>query len=163
MKGTRTEAYDDSPLFNAVAVIAGETHTFHGHKMGKGLPAVFREKLALFDLTEIPGMDNLHFPEGVIMDAQAHAARVFGAERTFFLVNGSTAGIHAAITAICNPGEKLAVQRDSHRSVTGGLMLAGPSPFSFRGTMTGGRNNAAPDAPTTGTVAGQARRCCGVY
>ena len=136
MKGTRTEAYDNSPLFNAVADYCRGKHIpFHmpGHKMGKGLPAVFRDKLALFDLTEIPGMDNLHFPEGVIMDAQAHAARVFGAERTFFLVNGSTAGIHAAITAICNPGEKLAVQRDSHRSVTGGLILAGAEPVFISG------------------------------
>lgn len=136
MKGTRTEAYDNSPLFNAVADYCRGKHIpFHmpGHKMGKGLPAVFRDKLALFDLTEIPGMDNLHFPEGVIMDAQAHAARVFGAERTFFLVNGSTAGIHAAISAICSPGEKLAVQRDSHRSVTGGLMLAGAEPVFISG------------------------------
>jgi len=130
------KSHDSSPLFNAVASYCKDKHiAFHmpGHKMGKGLPGFFKEKLAFFDLTEIPGMDNLHCPEGVIMDAQAYAARVFGAERTFFLVNGSTAGIHASIMAVCNPGDKLIVQRDSHRSVAGGLMLAGAEPVFLSG------------------------------
>lgn len=50
-----------------------------------------------FDATELPGLDNLHAPEGVIREAEARAAEVFGAEETKFLVGGSSAGILALI------------------------------------------------------------------
>jgi arginine decarboxylase len=81
------------------------------------------------DLTELPGLDNLHFPNGPIKEAQELAARAFGAEKTYFLVNGSTCGIHAMILAICKRGDRLIVGRDCHQSVIHGMMLAGVSPL----------------------------------
>lgn len=77
------------------------------------------------DLTEIPGLDDLHHPEEAIKEAQELAADCFGAEETLFLVGGSTAGNLAMIMSACRPGDLLLVQRDIHKSVIHGLTLAG--------------------------------------
>ena len=72
------------------------------------------------DITEIEGFDDLHFPEGILKDAQDRAARVWGAEKSFFLVNGSTCGVLAAVSACFGPGAKgrrLLMARNCHRSV----------------------------------------------
>jgi len=71
-----------------------------GHKLGKGIPLSFLRDLYLMDLTEIPGLDSLYCPSGVIKEAQELAAKAFGADKTFFLVNGSTCGIQAAIMTV---------------------------------------------------------------
>ncbi|NLC67276.1 MAG: aminotransferase class V-fold PLP-dependent enzyme, partial [Clostridiaceae bacterium] len=103
---------------------------FHmpGHKRGTGFPREFAENLTRLDVTEIPGMDNLHFPEGIIKKAQDLAASAFGADRTYFLVNGSSCGIHASIMAVCKPGDRIIIARDCHRSAVAGAMLAGAEP-----------------------------------
>jgi len=122
----------NTPVYNAVKAYADEsTIPFHmpGHKMGKGIPKKFLEHIEKLDLTEIPGTDNLHRPEGAIKEAQELCARTFGARKTFFLVNGSTAGLHAAIAASAKRGQRLIVGRDCHRSVIAGLLLAGVKPF----------------------------------
>lgn len=103
---------------------------FHvpGHKGGAGLdPSAAGLLAGVFevDVTELPGLDDLHQPEGVIAEAEELAAKCFGAERTRFLVGGSTAGNLALILAVCKPGDVLLVQRDAHKSVYNGLMLAG--------------------------------------
>lgn len=100
-----------------------------GHKLGKGIPAGFLKALYSLDVTEIPGTDNLHFPQGAIKEAQELAAGAFGARHTFFLVNGSTCGIHAMIMTVCRPGDRLIVARDCHKAVIGGMMLAGVEPI----------------------------------
>ncbi len=103
---------------------------FHmpGHKMGKGLPDTFSENISKFDITEINGMDNLHDPRGLVKKSEALAAEAFGSRRAFFLVNGSTAGILASILYISNKGARLIVQRNSHKSVYNGMILAGVEP-----------------------------------
>ncbi|WP_438448924.1 aminotransferase class I/II-fold pyridoxal phosphate-dependent enzyme [Gorillibacterium sp. sgz5001074] len=120
-----------APLFEALAGrrAKGET-SFHvpGHKFGAQLEP---EELASYgpvmgiDYTEIEGLDDLHHPEGVILEAERLAAECFGAERSYFLVGGSTAGNLALITAVCGRGERILVQRNAHKSVIHGLMLAG--------------------------------------
>lgn len=78
------------------------------------------------DVTEITGTDDLHHPEGAILEAQELASALFGAEETFFLVGGSTVGNLAMILSVCSaPGDVLLVQRNVHKSVIHGLMLAG--------------------------------------
>ncbi|MCX7842855.1 MAG: aminotransferase class I/II-fold pyridoxal phosphate-dependent enzyme [Clostridia bacterium] len=119
------------PIYDALTKYAAANPLiFHmpGHKLGKGMPSEFLESLHLLDVTEIPGTDNLHFPQGAIKEAQELAAKAFGAEYTFFLVNGSTCGIHAMIMTACGPGDRLIVARDCHKSVIGGMMLAGAEP-----------------------------------
>jgi len=80
------------------------------------------------DLTEVDGLDDLHAPEGAIRGAERLAAQAYGADETFFLVNGSTCGLHAAIMATCRPGDEVIVSRDTHMAVAGGLVLSGARP-----------------------------------
>ncbi len=88
----------------------------------------FGAKIFQADLPELPELDNLFAPEGVIQEAQALAAQAFGASQTWFLVNGSTVGIIASILTVCNPGEKIILPRNIHQSVISGLILSGAIP-----------------------------------
>lgn len=103
-----------------------------GHKMGKGVSRkIYRslkEDLFSFDLTEVPGLDDLNNPIGVIKEAQARASEIFGADHSFFLVNGTTVGIHAALLGFCKPGDEILMPRDVHRSVMGACILSGVRP-----------------------------------
>ncbi|HBW39167.1 MAG: amino acid decarboxylase [Peptococcaceae bacterium BRH_c23] len=82
-----------------------------------------------FDLTELPGLDMLHSPYGIIAKAQKRAAEIFGAEETFFLVNGGTVGNQAMFLALEDTADKrVAVERSSHRSVMSALVLSGLKP-----------------------------------
>ncbi|MFP4007931.1 MAG: aminotransferase class I/II-fold pyridoxal phosphate-dependent enzyme, partial [Spirulinaceae cyanobacterium] len=104
-----------------------------GHKQGQGISPNLKQWLgkAIFtaDLPELPEFDNLFAPQGVIAEAQALAAQAFGAEQTWFLVNGSTCGVVAALLATCNPGDKLILPRNSHQSAIAGLVLSGAVPI----------------------------------
>ena len=75
------------------------------------------------DITEIDGFDNLHHPEGILKDSMDWAAGVYGSDRTYYLVNGSSCGILSAIGAVMCPGETLLVSRNCHKSVYHGLIL----------------------------------------
>ncbi len=106
--------------------------SFHvpGHKNGQLYRQDERARLLQdvmsIDVTEVTGMDDLHHPEEMILEAQQLAADCFGAEESFFLVGGSTAGNLALILTVCSqPGDILLVQRNVHKSVLHGLMLAG--------------------------------------
>lgn len=128
-----------APLFEAVRAYATTVRAalhIPGHKLGQAAPKEWREFLGdgalRIDLTEAPGLDDLHAPEGVIAEAQDLAAAAFGAERSFFLVGGTTAGLHALILTACHPGDTIAVPRHAHRSVLGALVLSGAKPYWVR-------------------------------
>ncbi len=80
------------------------------------------------DITEIDGFDNLHDARGILKDAQERAARLFGADRTWFLVNGSTCGLLAGIFAATKPGDTVLVARNCHKAVYHALALRGVKP-----------------------------------
>lgn len=81
------------------------------------------------DLTELPGLDMLHAPNGIIAEAQKRSAEVFGAEETHFLINGGTVGNQAMFLALEDTADKrVAVERSSHRSVMSALVLSGLKP-----------------------------------
>jgi arginine decarboxylase len=124
-----------TPLFTALQTWADrDDAAFHtpGHKKGQGSSPEFRasigDKALRADLPELPELDNLFAPQGVIQQAQALAADAFGADRTWFLANGSTAGVIAAILATCNPGDTIILPRNVHQSVISGLILGGANP-----------------------------------
>ena len=75
------------------------------------------------DITEIDGFDNLHQAEGIIGRAQERAAELYGAEETFFLVNGSTCGILAAISAVTKKRDMILAARNCHKSVYHAALL----------------------------------------
>jgi arginine decarboxylase len=103
-----------------------------GHKGGPGAPRLgvelFGAELYAIDVSEMGGFDYLHGPTSALLRAQADAAAVFGAERTFYLVNGATAGNLAALMATTTDGSHVLVARGSHRSVYAGLVLSGARP-----------------------------------
>ncbi len=81
-----------------------------------------------FELTELPGLDVLSCPGEAIKEAQQYAAGYFGSCEAYFLVNGSTAGITAAILSVCARGEKVLLPRNIHGSVVAGLIFSGAEP-----------------------------------
>ena len=114
------------PLYEKLAAYgASDFYAFHmpGHKR---LMGEFENPFQI-DITEIDGFDDLHHPEndGVQTEAQRRAARVFRAEETHFLVNGSTAGILSAISGCTKQGGTILMARNCHRSVYHGAELRG--------------------------------------
>ncbi|MCX7795278.1 MAG: aminotransferase class I/II-fold pyridoxal phosphate-dependent enzyme [bacterium] len=85
-------------------------------------------KLVTLDLTELPQTDNLFCPEGPLLEAQKLTALAFGADYSYFLVNGSTQGIQSAFLTLFKPGDKVLISYYSHRSVIEGLILSGAEP-----------------------------------
>lgn len=75
------------------------------------------------DITEIDGFDNLHHAQGLLREEQERAAELYGAKRSFFLVNGSTCGILAAVSAAVRRGGRVLVARNSHKAVYHALEL----------------------------------------
>lgn len=75
------------------------------------------------DITEIDGFDNLHHAEEILRDAQQRAAELYGAKRSFYLVNGSTCGLLAAICAAAPKKSRILVARNSHKAVYHGIFL----------------------------------------
>lgn len=74
------------------------------------------EVLAKLDITEIDGFDNLHQPEGILYELQKKAALLYGADESFYLVNGSTAGILSAVSCVLPMGGHILMGRNCHRS-----------------------------------------------
>ncbi len=103
-----------------------------GHRFERGMNPVLRDRygegLFRYDLTETDRLDDLHHAEGPILEAQQLAASLYGSDRCFFLVNGTTCGNEAMILTAAAPGEKILVSRNSHKSVTMGLILSGAVP-----------------------------------
>ncbi len=127
-----------APLVEALAAhLAASPARLHlpGHKGGRWVDAAFGEMFRAhsweLDLTELPGLDDLHSPSGPIAAAQQLAAQAFGAEETLFLVNGSTAGLLALILAVAGPGDVLVLARNCHRAAFSGLVLSGAVPAYF--------------------------------
>ena len=125
-----------TPLVDALWECANKNHApFYtpGHKRGKGisqrLADCFGADVFRADLPELPQLDNLFAPQAVIQSAQELAAAAFGAEHTWFLVNGSTCGVEAAILATCKEGDKIILPRNVHYSAIAGLILCGAMPI----------------------------------
>ncbi|MDD3173733.1 MAG: aminotransferase class I/II-fold pyridoxal phosphate-dependent enzyme [Herbinix sp.] len=81
------------------------------------------------DITEIEGFDNLHQAEGILKQLSTRLSRLYGAESSFPLVNGSTVGILAGISAATNRGDKVLLARNCHKSVYHAVVLMGLVPI----------------------------------
>lgn len=77
------------------------------------------------DITEIDGFDNLHHAEGILLEAQKRAAKLYGSEETHYLINGSTAGILSAISGCTSYGDSILMARNSHKSAYHAVFLRG--------------------------------------
>ena len=96
---------------------ASDYYAFHmpGHKRNMEL---MRARLPYnIDITEIDGFDDLHHAEGLLKELQENAARVFHAEETHYLVNGSTVGLLSAVMGCTERGGRILMARNCHKSV----------------------------------------------
>lgn len=123
---------DRAPLYEALVAHARlQAKAFHvpGHKQraawGDEITASYYASLLQLDLTELTDTDDLHHPQGPLAEAQRLAADCWGADETRFLVGGSTAGNLAMIVGLCKPGDRVILQRNVHKSIIHGLILAG--------------------------------------
>lgn len=80
------------------------------------------------DITEIEGFDNLHHAQGVLLEAQRRAAALYGADETYYLVNGSTCGILAAVSACARRGGRILMARNCHKAAYHAVLLNGLRP-----------------------------------
>jgi arginine decarboxylase len=132
----RTPFYDQ--LKNYVWMAKDQWHT-PGHSSGeslRGSPWVndfydfMGEHVFDADLSvSVPMLDSLMEPKGVISEAQAKAAKAYGAKRTFFATNGTSTANKVIFQTLLAPGEKLILDRNCHKSVHHGVVLSGAHPI----------------------------------
>lgn len=125
-----------TPLFSGLLEhVKKDPIQFHipGHKKGQGIAPEFREFIGenalSIDLINIGPLDDLHQPKGIIKEAQDLAAKAFGADHTFFSVQGTSGAIMAMIMAVCGPGDKIIVPRNVHKSVMSAIVFSGAIPI----------------------------------
>lgn len=114
----------DTPIIKGLIKYNNENNVrFHmpGHK-GRTIYEL-GELIPQIDVTEVDGTDNLQNPQDIIKVSQDRAAELYGVKETLFSVNGTTAGIYVAITAVTKPGDEILIQRNCHKSVYNGMVL----------------------------------------
>jgi lysine decarboxylase len=134
MKNTRDVK---APIVEAL-INAYEKHSYHfhipGHTRGNGVYEPFRkfmgEKFFACDMTdEFDGIGTLNPPSGPIKEAEELCAKLFGSQKSLFLLNGSTVGNIAIAMGLSLSGKKIVLNRNCHRSVLTGLIISGAEPL----------------------------------
>jgi len=126
---------DETPLYSALSKHKNQNPiSFHvpGHKNGALFPEIASkdfDHILKLDVTELTGLDDLHDAEGVIAQAEELTADLYGVLHSSFLINGSTVGNIAMILGTCSKGDRVLVQRNSHKSIINGLQLAEVQPI----------------------------------
>ena len=102
-----------------------DAYPFHmpGHKRQIRLGITSFPNPFSVDITEIEGFDNLHRPGGILRAAMERAAGIYGSEKTYFMVNGSTGGILSAVCGLTRPGDAILMARNCHKAAYHGVML----------------------------------------
>lgn len=125
-----------TPLFTVLKDVYAKNNVtpFHvpGHKQGNGTDKEFLDFMGKnplkIDVTIFKMVDGLHHPTSHIKKAQELAADAYGANQSFFAVNGTSGAIQAMILAVVKSGEKILVPRNVHKSVSAGIILSGAIP-----------------------------------
>ena len=102
-----------------------------GHKGGRGnkeLTEFLGQDCLTVDVNSMKPLDNLSHPTSVISEAEKIASDAFGAENTFFIVNGTTAAVQTMIMSTCKAGDKIIMPRNVHRSAINALVICGAIP-----------------------------------
>lgn len=111
-----------------------QEHTkFHmpGHKGRPFTPTHWES----YDTTELEGTDHLNDPKGVLRDMEREIAKVYQTNASIMVVNGATGALMAAILGVFQPGDKVIVPRNVHRSVYSGLYLGRLKPVFLHPRM----------------------------
>ena len=138
MEGKMEQQRDNglrAPIAEAMKAYAADgARAYHtpGHKQGLGahplLKALVTEEGLREEVSLMEELDDLHEPTMCIKEAQEMAAALYGADQAFFMINGTTGAIHTMLMGALAPGDTVLVPRNAHRSVIGGIILAGARP-----------------------------------
>ncbi|WP_051541188.1 aminotransferase class I/II-fold pyridoxal phosphate-dependent enzyme [Caldalkalibacillus mannanilyticus] len=139
---TKILDHNNTPLFTGVVEHAKRNPIqFHipGHKKGVGMNPEFREFIGenalSIDLINIGPLDDLHHPKGMIKEAQTLAADAFGADHTYFNVQGTSGAIMTMIMSVCGPGDKIIIPRNVHKSISSAIIFSGAIPVFIHPVM----------------------------
>ncbi len=104
---------------------------FRKHPAGRFLYDFYGENIFRSDICNADvKLGDLLIHEGAALDAQRHAAKVFNADKTYFVLNGTSASNKVVLNALLTPGDLVLFDRNNHKSVHhGALIQAGATPL----------------------------------
>ena len=133
---------NDTPFFDNLKKYAAKpVGTFHALPVARG-KSIFKSNW-IRDMGEFyganlflaessatsGGLDSMLEPTGNIKKAQELAARAFGADRVFFVTNGTSTSNKMVHQALLEPGDIVIADRNCHKSHHYGMVLAGAQPY----------------------------------
>jgi arginine/lysine/ornithine decarboxylase len=147
MKAGGGKALSKLPIIEAVSKYVKENNSLFctpGHKGGAGFMSSFSEgfvsEILKYDITEVEGLDNLQDPESIIKKSEGLLAKLYGSEKSYFLVNGSTSGNFIMIFSAFKEGDKILVERNCHKSILNAIIMRKLEPVFIRNTYKGRYN-----------------------
>ncbi|HAK45778.1 MAG TPA: arginine decarboxylase, partial [Spirochaeta sp.] len=129
-----------TPLFDSLKQYSDRNKGYFripGHRFERGIPQQFIDfagrNIFRIDVTETPMTDDLHKPKNIIADSQKMTAEAFGADRSFYLINGTSCGNESMIMAVAGEDtdgtpDTILIPRNAHKSVLAGLIISGAEP-----------------------------------
>lgn len=131
------------PFFKALSDYVGDNNAqfdcpghqggqfFAKHPTGRAFYDFFGEHIFRADLCNADvKLGDLLIHEGYAHDAQAHAATVYNADKTYFVLNGTSSANKVVLNALLTPGDIILYDRNNHKSIChGGLVMSGATPI----------------------------------
>ena len=131
------------PFFKALADYVGDNNAqfdcpghqggqfFAKHPTGRAFYDFFGDHIFRADLCNADvKLGDLLIHEGYAHDAQAHAATVYNADKTYFVLNGTSSANKVVLNALLTPGDIILYDRNNHKSIChGGLVMSGATPI----------------------------------
>ena len=131
------------PFFKALSDYVGDNNAqfdcpghqggqfFAKHPTGRAFYDFFGEHIFRADLCNADvKLGDLLIHEGFAHDAQAHAATVYKADKTYFVLNGTSSANKVVLNALLTPGDIILYDRNNHKSIChGGLVMSGATPI----------------------------------
>lgn len=126
---------DKTPLLDAITELIDTKPAYFripGHRLERGVSTKWTDRVGkdvfAYDVTETPFTDDLHSPEGAIEEAQELLRDLYHADKSFFLVNGTTCGNEAMLLSAAFEGQEVMIARNAHKSAMMGLIMSGAKP-----------------------------------
>lgn len=126
---------DKTPLLDAITEFIDTKPAYFripGHRLERGVSKKWTDRVGkeifAYDVTETPLTDDLHSPEGAILEAQKLLQELYHADKSFFLVNGTTCGNEAMLLSAAFEGQEVMVARNAHKSAMMGMIISGAKP-----------------------------------
>ena len=112
-------------IFNEINALVKDNYRFFttpGHKQGEAYKNSDLNLLK-YDLTEVQGLDNIHNPTECIKDSLKYLSEFYESKKSYYLLNGSTSGIHIMLFSCFNEHDEVLVERGCHKSLVDAMYL----------------------------------------